>query len=83
MVMSILIEVTMFMVMVMVMVAISRVSKVAITTKPPSETTETPRQSGSLLKPVRWHMRVVVVHLMVIWKVLHVVVILVVVLWMR
>ena len=79
MVVSILVEVAMLMVVVVVMVAVSGVSKVAITTKPPSETCKTPRQSGSLLKPMRLHIRMVVVHLMVIWKVVHMVVIL----WMR
>ena len=76
MVVSILVEVTMFMV---VMVAVSSVAKAAITTKPPSETsTETPGQGRSLLKPMRLHVRsvVVVVHLKVILKVALVVLIL-------
>ena len=78
MVVSILVEVTMFMVVVVVMVAVSSVAKAAITTKPPSETsTETPGQGRSLLKPMRLHVRsVVVVHLKVILKVALVVLIL-------
>ena len=82
MVVSILIEVAMLMVM-MVMVAVSRVSKVAIATKPPSETCKTPGEGRSFLKAVRLHIRVVVIHLIEIWKVVHMVVILVVVLRMR
>ena len=74
MVVSILVEVTMFMV---VVVAVSSVAKAAITTKPPSETsTETPGQGRSLLKPMRLHVRSVVVHLKVILKVALVVLIL-------
>ena len=76
MVVSILVEVTMF--MVVVIMAVSSVAKAAITTKPPSETsTETPGQGRSLLKPMRLHVRsVVVVHLKVILKVALVVLIL-------
>ena len=77
MVVSILVEVTMFMVVVVVIMTVSSVAK-AITTKPPSETsTETPGQGRSLLKPMRLHVRlVVVVHLKVILKVALVVLIL-------
>ena len=80
MVMSILVEVTMFM-MVVVVVAVSSVSKIAITTKPPSETSpETPGKGRSLLKPMILHVvqRLVVVHLKVILKVAHLVLILVI-----
>ena len=77
MVVSILVEVTMFMVVVVVIMAVSSVAKAAITTKPPSETsTETPGQGRSLLKPMRLLVRLVVVHLKVILKVAHVVLIL-------
>ena len=77
MVVSILVEVTMFMVVVVVIMTVSSVAKAAITTKPPSETsTETPGQGRSLLKPMRLHVRSVVVHLKVILKVAHVVLIL-------
>ena len=77
MVVSILVEVTMFMVVVVVIMAVSSVAKAAITTKPPSETsTETPGQGRSLLKPMRLHVRLVVVHLKVILKVALVVLIL-------
>ena len=77
MVVSILVEVTMFMVVVM-MVAVAGVAKIAITTKPPSETsTETPGQGRSLLKPMRLHVRSVVLHLKVTLKVAHVMLILV------
>ena len=77
MVVSILVEVTMFMVVVVVIMTVSSVAKAAITTKPPSETsTETPGQGRSLLKPMRLHARLVVVHLKVILKVAHVVLIL-------
>ena len=57
--------------------AVSSVAKAAITTKPPSETsTETPGQGRSLLKPMRLHVRSVVVHLKVTLKVALVVLIL-------
>ena len=77
MVVSILVEVTMFMVVVMMVVAVSSVAKVSITTKPPSETsTETPGQGRSLLKPMRLHVRSEAVHLKVILKVVKVLLIL-------
>ena len=77
MVVSILIEVTMFMVVVVVMVvSVSSVPKTAITTKSSSEATKTPGQGRSLVIPMRLQVRLVVVHFKVMLKVVHMVVIL-------
>ena len=79
MVVSILIEVTMFMVVVVMVVSVSSVPKTAITTKPSSESTKTPRQGRSLVIPMRLRIRSVVVHMMVILEIVYMMVL---VLWM-